>query len=67
VPLWRFRRIDQYNTICNGINLRDKNGQTRLEDMVNQNGCTVNVVEEKLSVLTKVSKSKKKEINYLWI
>jgi hypothetical protein len=35
--------------MCNGINLGEKEVQTRLEDVVSQFGCTVNVVEEKES------------------
>jgi len=58
VTLWHSRQIDLHNTICNGINLRDKNGQTGLEDMVSQFGYTVNVVEENVYLAT-VTKSKK--------
>jgi hypothetical protein len=46
------------NTICNGINLRDKKVQTTLEDMTIQFGCAVIVVEENaLNLLTGAKKT----------
>jgi len=51
VSVWRFRQIDLYNTICSGINLRDKKDLTMMEDTVSQVGCNVNVVEENESEL----------------
>ena len=45
MSLWRFRQIDLYNTICSGINLRDKKDLTMMQDTVSQVECNVNVVE----------------------
>jgi hypothetical protein len=45
--------------MCNGITLRSKKDQTRLEDTVSQFGYTVNIVDENALILATAIKNTK--------